>query len=124
MTDSVSSSTRALNTAIEGIKRAEASVDRAVERIQDATVVANNTVAREEPRDDVRVSDEAEVVAANRDALVEREPVTERESDGSDDLASAVVDLSQAKIAYLASLKAAQVTADVESDAAKLKRLV
>lgn len=106
-----------LNVAIGGLQKAEERVTKAVDDIQKATVAAGNAVAKAaDAGDKVEVSDEAVVADAVRNAVIPAD-------DGSgEDLAKPIVDLLQAKVAYQANAFAVKVTADVESDAARLPK--
>ena len=117
---------RAFDLALQGLRRADNTVAAAVDAIVKVQIAANNSVANTDtpvPQDAVQVSDEAIVAAANQAAVVDSADVgTNR--DIPTDIAQPLVDLEQAKVAYLASLKAVQVTGDIQSDLAKLRKLI
>lgn len=110
----------ALNTAIGGLQRAEADLDRAAHAVNTAAAVNANSVGTNAPAkvpgDQVQLSAVAAVTEAVRGAVVA--PPAEPGSDG--DLAKPLVDLIQAKVSYLANLQTVKVTSDVESDTTRL----
>lgn len=108
-----------LGTAISGLARSEADLNDAVRALNTAAAVNANAVATAAappaPADTVQVSDAAAVTDAVRNAVI---PPPVEGSDG--DLAKPLVDIIQAKVAYLANLASVKVTSDVESDTTRM----
>lgn len=95
-----------MNSAVEGLKRAGAAVEKAANDINEVAVAHQNKLsALTADKDGDAVTDSASVPTA---------------SAAGGDLAKPVVDLLAAKTAYEASLKALKVTGDVERDTAKI----
>jgi flagellar basal body rod protein FlgC len=112
MINPVNTPKNALNTNLQGLQRAAVQAAQAANQIQNAFTSAQNAQAA----DSVAVTERAAVIPAIEDAV--RGAVLPAQGD----IATAMVSLLQASIAYKANVAAANVTADIESDAVKLLR--
>lgn len=107
----------AFSIATAGMKRAEADLGRAAADLNKAFADNQNAVAKPPAPppaaggDDVVVSDEAAVTGAVQAAVVAPE---------GGDIITPLVDIIKAKHAYAANADVLKVTADVESDLARL----
>lgn len=107
----------ALAASVQGMQREATHVAKAAQEIQNAFTSAQNAAQNAQAADSVTINtDKAAVIPAVEDAV--RGAALPPEGD----LTQAVVDILQASTAYKANAAAARVTADVESDIAKLLR--
>lgn len=101
-----------LSSAIDGLNKASAQIEKSAQSINRAFAAAQNAQAA----DSVSISDSATVAPAVEDAM--RGAVLPPEGE----ISKALVDMLQAKAAYKANIEVVKVTGDIENELAKVLR--